>query len=139
MPLLRRTPVRARHATELPSLLSMSKKARMSMSADGEKQALWLKHSRALCDELAGSLEKKGGAGYKHVTFHRDKGRYRAVVLDIDTGKHVYLGYFNSSYAAAVTAALSKEKGASRTSGTQHSPSIACSPRRRRSSPRQRA
>ena len=81
------------------------------MSADGEKQALWLKHPRALCDELAGSLEKKGGAGYKHVAFHREKGRYMASVIDIDSGKQVHLGYFNSSYAAAVTAALSKEKG----------------------------
>ena len=87
----------------------MSKKARMSTSADGEKQALWLKHTRALCDELAGSLEKEGGAGYKHVS--RGKGCYTAKVRDIDTGKQVYLGSFNSSYAAAVTAALSKEKG----------------------------
>ena len=83
----------------------------MSMSADGEKQALWLKHPRALCDELAGSLEKKGGAGYKHVSFNREKGRYVASVIDIDSGKQVHLGYFNSSYAAAVTAALSEEKG----------------------------
>ena len=50
------------------------------MSADGEKQALWLKHPRALCDELAGSLEKKGGAGYKHVTFRRNRGTYMARV-----------------------------------------------------------
>merc|ERR1711935_936407 len=49
--------------------------------------------------------------GYKHVVFHQTKGRYMASVSDIDSGKQVYLGYFNSSYAAAVTAALSEEKG----------------------------
>ena len=81
----------------------------MSPSADGEKLALWLKHTRALCDEWAGSLEKEGGAGYKYVK--RVRGFYIARVRDIDTGKNVYLGSFASSYAAAVAAALSKEKG----------------------------
>ena len=32
-------------------------------------------------------------------------------MFDIDAGKEVYLGIFKSSYAAAVTVALSKEKG----------------------------
>ena len=90
--------------------MSMSKKARTSTPADDEKQALWLKHTRPLCDDMAGSLEKKGG-GYKHVTFIPNRGCYRAQMHDMDAGKTVYLGTFNSSYAAAVTVALSKEKG----------------------------
>ena len=91
--------------------MSMSKKARMSTPADDEEQALVRKHGRPLCDDMAGSLKKKGGAGYKHVHLDRTKGRYKASVIDIDSGKQVHLGYFNSSYAAAVTAALSEEKG----------------------------
>ena len=92
----------------------------MSTSADDEKQALWLKHTRPLCDDMAGSLEKKGGAGYKHVTFHRARGYYTAQVYDIEAGKIVYLGSFYTPYAAAVSAALSTTKGLHRTSGTQH-------------------
>ena len=57
--------------------MSMSKKARTSTPADDEKQALWLKHGRPLCDDMADSLEKKGG-GYKHVTFIPNRGCYRA-------------------------------------------------------------
>ena len=91
--------------------MSMSKKARMSTPADDEEQALVRKHGRPMCDSMAGSLKKEGGAGYKHVNFNREKGCYIAQVYDIDAGKQVYLGSFNSSYAAAVTAALSKEKG----------------------------
>ena len=91
--------------------MSMSKKARMSTPADDEEQALVRKHGRPMCDSMAGSLKKEGGAGYKHVNFNREKGCYIAQVYDIDAGKLVYLGSFNSSYAAAVTAALSKEKG----------------------------
>ena len=91
--------------------MSMSKKARTSTSADDEKQALWLKHTRPLCDDMADSLEKKGGAGYKHVTFNRRMGCYIAQVFDIEAGKIVYLGSFYTPYAAAVTAALSKTKG----------------------------
>ena len=60
--------------------MSISKKARTSTPADDEKQALWLKHSRPLCDDMADSLEKKGGAGYKHVTFRRNRGTYMARV-----------------------------------------------------------
>ena len=91
--------------------MSAPKKARVSSPADDEKQALWLMHTRPLCDDMAKSLEKEGGAGYKHVTIDSKGGAYLARVHDVETGKQVYLGSFNSSYAAAVTAALSKEKG----------------------------
>ena len=89
----------------------MSEKARVSRLADDEKLELWGKHGRTLCDSMAGSLKKKSTSGYKHVTLHRAKGKYRAHVHDIETGKEVYLGSFYSPYAAAVTAALSKTKG----------------------------
>ena len=49
--------------------------------------------------------------GYKYVTFSRHRGCYIAQVFDIEAGKIVYLGAFYTSYAAAVTAALSKTKG----------------------------
>ena len=91
--------------------MSMSKKARTSTQADDEKQALWQEHGRPMCDEMAGSLEKKGGAGYKHVTFNRLRGCYIAQVYDIEACKLVYLGGFYTPYAAAVTVALSKTKG----------------------------
>ena len=89
----------------------MSKKARLSTPADIEEQALWGEHGRTLCDDMAGSLKNNGASGYKYVAPKNSCGKYRVQVRDMDTGKQVYLGCFNSSYAAAVTAALSKEKG----------------------------
>ena len=89
----------------------MSGKARVSRLADDEKLELWGKHGRPLCDSMADSLKKKSISGYKHVTFQRKRGDYRAQVYDIETDKLVHLGYFYTPYAAAVSAALSTTKG----------------------------
>ena len=58
----------------------MSGKARVSRLADDEKLELW---GRPLCDSMADSLKKKSISGYKHVTFQRKNGNYRAQVYDM--------------------------------------------------------
>ena len=73
LPCSRRIP--ARELENCPVSMSMSKKARTSTPADDEEQALWRKHGRLMCDSMAGSLEKKCISGYKHVSFHRAKGK----------------------------------------------------------------
>ena len=89
----------------------MPEKARVSRLADDEKLELWRKHGRTLCDKMTDSLKKKSISGYKHVTFQRKRGDYRAQVYDIETDKLVHLGYFYTPYAAEVSAALSTTKG----------------------------
>ena len=98
------------------------------MPADDEKQELWRKHGRILCDNMANSLKKNSISGYKHV-YPVKSGTYsymhmhmcmcmcmhmymyRAQVYDIEARKLVHLGYFYTAYAAAVSAALSTTKG----------------------------
>ena len=63
----------------------------MSRLADDEKLELWRKHGQPLCDNMATSLKKKSKTGYKHVSFSRQRGNYRAHVYDIEARKNVSL------------------------------------------------
>ena len=96
--------------------MSTSKKARASSPADEEKKELWDTYGRVRCDGLANSLKKDTNkTGYRHVCamgeVSSNKHALRAKVWVTDLGREQVIGRFHTAYAAAVTAALSMEKG----------------------------